>query len=194
MNTVTVIGRLGADPEVKYGDDGRAITSFSVADDQGKDKQGAERTNWFRCTAWGKTAEHIGNFFSKGSMIAVTGQLLAREFAGRDGVNRTSLDLTVDRFGFTGEAKRDAAQPQAAAPAQQRIDYAPAPQAQRPAPAPAPQQYGPPMQAPAPAPQQQYQLPPPAPGMAWAQGPNGYYQVPLQAPAGPTLAPGEVPF
>lgn len=193
MNTITVIGRLGANPEVKYGDDGRAITSFSVADDQGKDRQENERTNWFRCTAWGKTAEHIGNFFSKGSMIAVTGQLLAREFTGNDGKTRTSLDLTVDRFGFTGEAKRDAAQPQAAAPA---------PQAQRPASAPAPQQYGPPMQAPAPAPMPfpapapapQAQLPPPAPGMMWAQGPNGYYQVPMQAPAGPALPPGEVPF
>lgn len=193
MNTITVIGRLGANPEVKYGDDGRAITSFSVADDQGKDRQENERTNWFRCTAWGKTAEHIGNFFSKGNMIAVTGQLIAREFTGNDGKTRTSLDLTVDRFGFTGEAKRDA-QPQAAAPAPQRIDYVPAPQVQRPAPAPAPQHYGPPMQEPAPAPAPQYQLPPPAPGMMWAQGPNGYYQVPMQAPAGPALPPGEVPF
>lgn len=181
MNTVTVIGRLGADPEVKIEQDGRARTSFSVADDQGKDKQGAERTNWWRCTAWGKTAEHIGNFFAKGSMIAVTGQLYAREFTGNDGKTRTSLDLVVDRFGFTGEAKP--------APAQQRIDYAPAaaPSYGPPAAAPAPS-YGPPAAAPA-APQ----LPVPPPGYRWANTPQGPVMVPIQ-PAVPGLAPQEIPF
>lgn len=107
MNTTTVIGRLGADPEIKYGTDSRAIASFSVADDQGKDKQGANRTNWFRCTAWGKTAENIGKYFHKGNMIVVFGQVLAREFTGKDGVNRTSLDLTVHGWGFAGENKND---------------------------------------------------------------------------------------
>lgn len=184
MNTVTVIGRLGADPEVKIEQDGRARTSFSVADDQGK-----ERTNWWRCTAWGKTAENIGNHFGKGSMIAVTGQLYAREFTGNDGKTRTSLDLIVDRFGFTGEAK-PATQP-ATAPA---TAPAAAPSYGPPAAAPAPS-YGPPATAPA-APLGQptpgHFLPPalpaPPPGYQWVTTANGPAMVPNPVPN------SEIPF
>ena len=160
MNNITIVGRLGGDPEVKIEADGRTRTSFTMADDQGKDKAGKDRTNWFRCTSWGKTAENIGNYFGKGSMIAVSGQLLAREYTGKDGVNRTSLDVVVSHFGFCGEAKKDAA-------------TASAPQAQAPAP-----QYGPPAGPPVsgpPTPQGFIppQLPAPPPGYQWVNTANG---------------------
>lgn len=189
MNTVTITGRMGADPEVRTEQDGRIRTSFSVADDQGKDKQNNERTNWWRCTAWGKTAEHIGNYFSKGRMITVTGQLLAREFTGKDGVNRTSLDLTVDRFGFCGDAKPEGQQP-AAAPAHPPAAGT-APNYGPPATAPS---YGPPAAAPA-APLGQPtpghflppSLPAPPPGYRWVNSAQGPVMVPI-------MNQDEIPF
>jgi single-strand DNA-binding protein len=164
MNNITIVGRLGGDPEVRIEQDGRTRTSFSIADDQGKDKDKNDRTNWFRCTAWGKTAENIGNYFGKGSTIAVSGQMFAREYTGNDGKNRTSLDVVVSHFGFCGDAKKD--------------DQQPAPQQSAPAPAAAPQ-YGPPAGPPVGGPPTQPQLPAPPLGYQWVNTANGPAMVPI---------------
>ncbi len=75
---ITIVGRLGRDPEMRYAPSGDAVTSFSVAvnDNYKKDDQKVERTIWFRVTVWGKFAEICNQYLQKGRLILVEGQLI----------------------------------------------------------------------------------------------------------------------
>ena len=101
MASVNFIGNLGGEAKVEFTPAGNAKLSFSVADTKGKkDAQGnwdkeQEQTQWFRCTLWGPDAEYYAERLRKGSRVTVYGELMAREYTDRDGVNRTSLDVTV---------------------------------------------------------------------------------------------------
>lgn len=83
LNRVEIIGNLGADPELRYTPKGRAVANFRVAvnrrwrDDEGQQQ---ERTDWFRCVAWGHLAEVVNQFASKGSPIYVEGRLETRSY------------------------------------------------------------------------------------------------------------------
>lgn len=75
--TITIVGRLGRDPESKVLPNGESITSFSVATDRSYNK-GTERvkeTTWFRVSVFGKQAEAANKFLSKGRMVLVEGRL-----------------------------------------------------------------------------------------------------------------------
>lgn len=106
MNSVTIMGRLGADPEVKEFQGG-SVTNFNVAtNEKWTDKQGQkqERTEWHKCEAWGKTGEFIAKFFQKGNMIACEGSLKTDEWDDKDGNKRKTTKIKVHRAHFTGEA------------------------------------------------------------------------------------------
>ena len=101
MNSIAVTGRLTADPENKTGqNDQRTRTNFSLADNHGKDTQGNEKVSFFRCTAWGKSADLILNSCKKGHTITVFGSFESRKYTDNNGKEQTSLDISVDRFGF----------------------------------------------------------------------------------------------
>lgn len=72
INSVTLSGRLGRDPEVKYFESGTANAKFSIAVDR---PQKDAPTDWFECVAWGKTSEIVANYCKKGSQIGVTGAI-----------------------------------------------------------------------------------------------------------------------
>ena len=77
VNKVILVGRLGADPEVRYMQDGTMVTNFRLAtDEQWKDKSGekVQRTEWHRVVAFRKLAEICGNFLSKGRLVYVEGK------------------------------------------------------------------------------------------------------------------------
>lgn len=100
MNSVNIIGRLTRDPEVKYTDNQLAVCRFSVAIDRGKDKDGNDRGADFpNCIAFGKTAENIGKFFSKGRKIGLNGRLQTGSYE-KDGVKHYTTDIIIDRFDF----------------------------------------------------------------------------------------------
>lgn len=78
LNKVVLVGRLGKDPEVRYTKNGKAVVDFTMATDDynGQEKQ----TEWHSVIAWDKTAENVGKFLKKGSLVAVDGRLQTRKW------------------------------------------------------------------------------------------------------------------
>jgi len=107
MNKWIVQGRLGKDPEVRYTPSGTAVTNFSVATSRKwKDKNGApqEETEWTNVVFWGKRAEVIGEYFSKGKMILVEGRAQTSSWEGKDdGIKRYKTELVGENFWFCGD-------------------------------------------------------------------------------------------
>jgi single-strand DNA-binding protein len=97
---VMIIGNLGADPEMRYTPSGRPVTQFNVAVNQSTKNQQTnewvEATDWFRVSVWGDRAERAAENLRKGNKVFVEGRFKTREFEGRDGQQRTSLELTAD--------------------------------------------------------------------------------------------------
>ncbi len=99
LNKCMIIGNLGRDPEMRYTPSGQSVTQFTVAVNRNyKDAQGErqEETEWFRVVAWGQQAEFAAEYLRKGNKVFVEGRFKTREFEGRDGQKRTSLDITAD--------------------------------------------------------------------------------------------------
>src|SRR5882672_7425525 len=97
---VMIIGNLGRDPEMRYTPTGKPVTQFSVAVNQSTKNQQTgewiEETDWFRVSIWGDRAERAAESFRKGNKVFVEGRFKTREFEGRDGQKRTSLEITAD--------------------------------------------------------------------------------------------------
>ena len=97
---VMIIGNLGSDPEMRYTPNNRAVTQFNVAVNQSTKNQQTgewvEETDWFRVSVWGDRAERMAETLRKGNKVFVEGRFKTREFEGRDGQTRTSLEITAD--------------------------------------------------------------------------------------------------
>ena len=106
INRVVLMGRLVADPELKTTNTGISVTSFRIAVDRSYVKAGAERqADFFDIVAWRSSAEFVCRNFSKGSLIAVDGQLQSRQYQTKDGQNRTAIEVVADNVSFTGERR-----------------------------------------------------------------------------------------
>ncbi len=107
LNSVILMGRLTADPELRSTQNGTSVTQFTLAVDRDFVKQGEERqTDFISCVAWKQTAEFISKHFGKGNMLAVTGRLQSRTFDDKNGVKHYVTEVIVDKASFTGEAKK----------------------------------------------------------------------------------------
>jgi single-strand DNA-binding protein len=108
---VMIIGNLGADPEMRYTPSGRPVTQFNVAVNQSTKNQQTgewnEETDWFRVSVWGDRAERAAETFRKGNKVFVEGRFKTREFEGRDGQKRTSLEITADSLVNLEKRNRD---------------------------------------------------------------------------------------
>ena len=103
MNNITLIGNLGRAPRLSYTPDGRAMAHFSVAENHrwtDRDGERQESTQWFACSAWGRTAEVCAQYLEKGSYVYVQGRLEARSYQTRDGRDGFSLDVAVQQVQF----------------------------------------------------------------------------------------------
>jgi len=116
-NVITIHGRLVRDPELKTGSTGSEYCNFTVAVDSynGKEKE----TDFFDCTAFGKTGVAISQFMTRGREILVVGSMRSSK-TEKDGVKRTWWKIVVDSFGFCGSKSEQ----QAAAPAPAPVDAA----------------------------------------------------------------------
>ena len=86
LNSVVLIGRLTADPELKHTQNGNAVTGFSIAVDRPYQKAGEERqADFIDIVAWRGTAEFICKYFKKGRKIAVQGAIQNRSYTDKDG-------------------------------------------------------------------------------------------------------------
>lgn len=102
MNIITIAGQLGRDAEQRYLPNGDAVASFSVADNQGKDKA----TIWWNCSIFGKRAEALTQYLIKGQAVTVVGNVTQSEYTDKDGNKRTSMDVRVSEIALQG-GKRD---------------------------------------------------------------------------------------
>ena len=105
VNKVTLIGRLGADPEVRYTQGGQPVASLRMATSENwtdRDGQRKERTEWHSITVWGKQAELCGQYLAKGRQVYVEGRLQTREYTDREGVNRKAVDIVANQVVFLG--------------------------------------------------------------------------------------------
>ena len=98
--SITVVGSIGQDPEVKFFDSGKAYVNFSVA--VGSRKKDADGnwvdgdTSWFDCTVYDVQAENFANSITKGTRVVVTGTQVQRKYTDKDGNERTAYSIRVD--------------------------------------------------------------------------------------------------
>lgn len=109
LNLIVLTGRMTADPELRTIDNGAAVVNFSIAVQRGYKPAGSDDypVDFLDIVAWRKTAEFIGNYFKKGSMITVVGSLETRRYQDKNtGTNRTAYEIKADRVFFGDSAKR----------------------------------------------------------------------------------------
>jgi single-strand DNA-binding protein len=99
INKAILVGNLGADPEVRYTQNGAAVASLRVATSESwKDKttgQPQERTEWHRVSIFGKLGEIAGQYLKKGSKVYLEGRLRTRKWQAQDGSDRYTTEIVV---------------------------------------------------------------------------------------------------
>ena len=99
MNSLTIIGNVGQDPELRYTNAGLAQVKFSVATTYGKDDK--KKTTWHNCVAWGDMAEAIASVAEKGTRVVVIGRMETSEYTTKSGEKKKSQEVIVDDFGVS---------------------------------------------------------------------------------------------
>jgi single-strand DNA-binding protein len=107
---IELLGNLGRDPEMRYTPSGQAVTNFNVATNRQyttSDGDQVKETHWFRCSAWGKTAENVNQYLKKGSGVFVKGRLICDPDTGgpklwlrQDGTQAASFEVNVSFVKF----------------------------------------------------------------------------------------------
>lgn len=121
MNSITITGNLTRDAELRSLNDGTAVLSFAVADNQGKDKTAI----FWSCSLFGRRAESLQQYLTKGQQVTVIGTVSEREWTDKEGNKRKSMDVRVNDIALQGgkrdegerQPSRAARQPQRSAPA-----------------------------------------------------------------------------
>lgn len=95
---LTIVGNLGAEPEMRYTPDGVAVVDLRVAVNtrSRKGEEMVESVDWFNASAWGQVAENAATYLHKGDPVLVQGRFTSREYEAKDGSIKTSLDLRAD--------------------------------------------------------------------------------------------------
>lgn len=105
MNTVSMVGRLAQDPELRYTPNGVAVCSFSIAVQRRFTNENGEReADFFPCVAWRGLAETIAEYCRKGKQVAITGSLRQNRWQNDEGENRSRTEIILDTCLFLGSA------------------------------------------------------------------------------------------
>ncbi len=103
LNKVQIIGRLGANPDLKYMQTGAPVCNLSVATDESyQDREGNKvaRTEWHRVVVYQRSAENCANYLAKGSLVYVEGSLQTRKWQDQQGVDRYTTEIKAQRVQF----------------------------------------------------------------------------------------------
>ena len=98
-NHITITGKLGQEPELKYSQAGKAVVTFTVADNYGKDEK--KKTTWHNVIAFGSLAENFASTCAKGDTVIVSGRLEQDEFTKQDGTKVKSMKIIADDLGVS---------------------------------------------------------------------------------------------
>lgn len=131
VNRVTLIGNLGADPEVRYAPSGDAIANLRIATTESwKDKASGEKreaTEWHRVVMFGKLAEIASQYLRKGSQVYIEGRLQTRKWQDKDGQDRYITEIRADVMKMLGGKPEGSDRPQQAPQApKQEVAHGPA--------------------------------------------------------------------
>lgn len=105
INKAILIGRLGADPDIRYSPNGLAIAKFSLATNErvpAGEGNWEERTEWHRIVAFGKTAETCGNYLSKGRQVYIEGRIQTNQWEDAQGIKRYTTEIVARDVQFLG--------------------------------------------------------------------------------------------
>lgn len=164
LNKMTIIGNLGADPEVRYLDGGAVVATFNVATTEkftNRNGEKVEQTEWFRVELWNEQAKVAEKYLKKGNSVYVEGRLRTELWTDKEGKERTSLRVRATTMQLLGSPNSDRSEDSYyEAPRQQAAPAQPAPQ---PAPAERPRQQAAPAAQSAPAPAARRREPEPVP-------------------------------
>lgn len=103
INRVTILGRLGRDPELRYSTNNNPITKFSVATSERlKSASGNfdEKTEWHRIVVFGAQAESCSKFLKKGSLVLLEGRLQTREYQDKEGATKSTTEIIASTVHF----------------------------------------------------------------------------------------------
>ena len=120
MNHLTICGNVTRDAEIRYLNSGDAVCNFAIADNQGKDKPAI----FWNCTLFGKRAESLSQYLTKGQSVTVVGTVSEREFQDKNGNHRKSMDVRVQDVALQGGRREQSQEEhQKPAPEPQKADY-----------------------------------------------------------------------
>lgn len=110
LNNVSLTGRLTKDPELKYVSDGKAVCSFSIANNEYyPGKENDNYGNFFNVIVWGKRAETMSKYLVKGSFIAIDGRLHQDRWSDQEGKSRNAVKIIANNIYFLSSSKSDKA-------------------------------------------------------------------------------------
>jgi single-strand DNA-binding protein len=107
VNKVILVGNLGRDAELRYTPGGAAVATLNLATTEvwnDKNQQRQEKTEWHRVVLWGKQAESLQEYLTKGKQIYVEGRLQTRQWDDKDGNKRYTTEIKADRITLLGGA------------------------------------------------------------------------------------------
>lgn len=117
VNKVILIGNLGRDAELRYTPGGAAVATLSLATTEvwndRNTNQRQEKTEWHRIVVWGKQAETLQEYLTKGRQIYVEGRLQTRQWDDKDGNKRYTTEIKADRITLLGSGRGAPAEPSA---------------------------------------------------------------------------------
>jgi single-strand DNA-binding protein len=105
VNKAIIVGRLGADPEIRFTGTGRAVCNFRIATDSvWKDRDGnrQKNTEWHQIVVWGQQAETCAKYLTKGREVYVEGEIRTRNYEAKDGTKRYVTEIVAQQVRFLG--------------------------------------------------------------------------------------------
>lgn len=109
INKAILVGRLGADPELRFTSEGKAVCSFSIATtERWSDENGQknEKTQWHRIVCWGVLAENCDRYLAKGREVYIEGRIQSREYEDKDGVTKYITEILALNVTFLGSSQK----------------------------------------------------------------------------------------
>lgn len=116
LNKAILMGRLTRDPEKRYTRDNQSVANFTLAVDRGRSGPNGERqADFIDCTAWGRQADFVDQWFVKGMLAIVVGRIQSSSYEDRNGNKRAKITVNCDdvQFGETKKAREQAGNPAA---------------------------------------------------------------------------------
>ena len=111
LNRVTLIGRLVRDPELRTTNSGKNVVSFSIAVNKMVKASDGTEADFFKVTAWGKTADFVNTYLTKGRLVSVDGRLETKKWTDKDGNNREAVEVVANNVSGLDKPKDGTPQP-----------------------------------------------------------------------------------